>query len=102
MELKIFSKQSIHLKNPTLPFASPLRTWGSRRMNKQAKYGRFEAQQHLEAEIRAKQQTLEELRLARTRCDELERELMDQRRKNKQQREEMDRVADENVALRLS
>jgi hypothetical protein len=55
----------------------------------------------LEAEIRAKQQALEELRIARTRCDELERELMEQRRKMKQQRDEMERVADENTVLRF-
>ena len=70
-------------------------------MNKQAKYGRFETQQQLELELRAKMEALEELRLARTRCDELERELMDQRRKFKQQRDELERVADENATLRL-
>ena len=70
-------------------------------MNKQAKYGRFETQQQLELELRAKMEALEELRLARTRCDELERELMDQRRKFKQQRDELERVADENATLRF-
>uniref|UniRef100_A0A1I8BZ05 non-specific serine/threonine protein kinase n=1 Tax=Meloidogyne hapla TaxID=6305 RepID=A0A1I8BZ05_MELHA len=79
---------------------SPLRTWGSRRMNKQAKYGRFEAQQHLEAEIRAKQRAQEESRQARTRCDELERELVEMRRKLEKQRDEYERIMDENTTLK--
>lgn len=49
--------------------------WGSRRMNKQAKYGRFEAQQQLDAEIRAKQQVQEELRRLRAKSDETEKQL---------------------------
>ncbi|KAI6221970.1 Non-specific serine/threonine protein kinase [Aphelenchoides fujianensis] len=53
------------------------KTWGSRRMTKQAKYGRFEAQQQLDAEIRAKQQALEQLRESRARCDEAERKLQE-------------------------
>lgn len=57
------------------------RSWGSRRMNKQAKYDRFETQQQLELEIRAKQQALEELRVTRMRCDEAEKELFDARRR---------------------
>ncbi|KAF7640516.1 hypothetical protein Mgra_00000339 [Meloidogyne graminicola] len=79
---------------------SPLRTWGSRRMNKQAKYGRFEAQQHLEAEIRAKQRAQEELRQSRTRCDELERELAEMRRKLEKQRDDHERIVDENTTLK--
>lgn len=75
-------------------------TWGSRRMNKQVKYGRFEAQQYLEAEIRAKQQALEELRTSRARCDETEKELFEARRKIKQQKEELDRALHENNFLR--
>ena len=69
-------------------------------MNKQAKYGRFEAQQHLEAEIRAKQRAQEELRQARTRCDELERQLDVMRRKLEKQRDEYERVMDENTTLK--
>lgn len=53
------------------------RSWGSRRMNKQAKYDRFETQQQLEAEIRARQQMQEELRKLRGRNDELENELLE-------------------------
>lgn len=69
-------------------------------MNKQAKYGRFEAQQFLEAEIRAKQQALDELRVARTRCDETEKELFEANRKIRLQKEEMERVERENRRLR--
>lgn len=76
------------------------KTWGSRRMNKQAKYGRFEAQQFLEAEIRAKQQALDELRVARTRCDETEKELFEANRKIRLQKDEMERVERENRKLR--
>lgn len=89
-----------YANTPTSIIESPLRTWGSRRMNKQAKYGRFEAQQHLEAEIRAKQRAQEELRQARTRCDELERQLDVMRRKLEKQRDEYERVMDENTTLK--
>jgi chromosome segregation ATPase len=58
--------------------------WGSRRMAKQSKYGRFEAQQQLDAELRAKQQILEELRRTRTRCDEAEKQLNEQRKRMQQ------------------
>uniref|UniRef100_A0A183CIS9 Phorbol-ester/DAG-type domain-containing protein n=1 Tax=Globodera pallida TaxID=36090 RepID=A0A183CIS9_GLOPA len=64
---------------------SPLRTWGSRRMNKQAKYGRFEAQQQLDAEMRAKRQAQDELR--------------EVHEKLRQQQEEMERMNQENASL---
>jgi chromosome segregation ATPase len=70
-------------------------------MNKQAKYGRFEAQQQLEAEIRAKQRAQEESRQARTRCDELEKELAEMRRRLEKQRDEYERIVDENTTLKL-
>jgi len=53
-------------------------------MAKQSKYGRFEAQQQLEAELRAKQQIMEELRRTRTRFDETEKQLIDQRKRIQQ------------------
>lgn len=53
------------------------RSWGSRRMNKQAKYDRFEAQQQLEIEIRARHHMQEEMRKLRSRNDELENELLE-------------------------
>ncbi|CAD5225594.1 unnamed protein product [Bursaphelenchus okinawaensis] len=55
------------------PYGTNDKAWGSRRMTKQAKYGRFEAQQQLEAEIRAKQQVQEDLRKMRTKYDEMEK-----------------------------
>lgn len=85
---------------PQVNSDSPLRTWGSRRANKQVRYGRFEAQQHLEAEIKAKQQISEELRLARARCDELERELSEQKKKHKQLKDEKEHVEDEYATFR--
>ncbi|KAH7719765.1 AGC/DMPK/GEK protein kinase [Aphelenchoides avenae] len=87
-----------HSSTPTS--AQSDKSWGSRRLNKQAKYGRFEAQQWLDAEIRAKQQALEELRMTRTHCDEVEKELHDAKRKMKHQREDMERIDRENQELR--
>lgn len=46
-------------------------------MNKQAKYDRFEAQQQLETEIRARHHMQEEMRKLRSRNDELENELLE-------------------------
>ena len=78
------------------PGAANDKTWGSRRHNKKAQYGRFETQQQLDAEIRAKQQIMEELRRTRTRCDEADKQLIEQR-KRLQQLEHCER---ENAALR--
>ncbi|CAD5233219.1 unnamed protein product [Bursaphelenchus xylophilus] len=71
-------KQNIYSNSP---YGTSDKAWGSRRMTKQAKYGRFEAQQQLEAEIRAKQQLQEELRKMRAKYDEMEKNLHVTRRK---------------------
>jgi hypothetical protein len=70
--------------------------WGSRRMAKQSKYGRFEAQQQLEAEQRARQHVTEELRRQRIQNDE-NTKLIGDLRKRVQQSEHIER---ENQILR--
>lgn len=65
-------------------------------MAKQSKYGRFEAQQQLEAEQRARQQVTEELRRQRIQNDE-NTKLIGELRKRVQQSEQVER---ENQMLR--
>ncbi|KAI6185487.1 Non-specific serine/threonine protein kinase [Aphelenchoides besseyi] len=86
--------RATYANTPVTTSVGDNKTWGSRRMTKQAKYGRFEAQQQLDAEIRAKQQVLEELRLTRTRCDETEKQLSEQRQRTKQVERENQELRD--------
>ena len=70
--------------------------WGSRRLAKQSKYGRFEAQQQLKAELQAKEQIGEELRKTRVRCVEVEKQLAEQRK----QLQHFEHIERENHLLR--
>lgn len=92
----IIGKSNSTYANTPLTTNDNQKGWGSRRMAKQSKYGRFEAQQQLNAEITAKQKVIDELRRTRTKCDEIEKQMVEQRRRL----QHMEHIERENHVLR--